>query len=191
MIVESGKYKVELRTDKTYSPDSSDNLTRYSKIHLVNSESEFSTIIELKVFENDAFINSAIIGSTEGTTGIHKNSQIIETDRILVCCSDTIFCLSIPDLDVIWKTQVDQATCFQIYKHSDSYIVHGELEISRIGSNGQIIWQKSGADIFTTPEGTNDFEITEGYIKATDWGNRTYKFDFEGRLLNEQVDDNK
>jgi len=45
------------------------------------------------------------------------------------------------------------------------------------------MWQKSGADIFTTEKGTDDFEITESFIKATDWGNRTYKFDFNGILI--------
>ena len=183
MIIELEKYKVELKVDKTYSENSTDNLNQYGKVHFDQSEYKISTKIGLKVFENGKLINSAIIGSIGGGTGIHKNSQIIENDRILVCCSDSIFCLSIPSLDFIWKTHADQATCFEIFKYNDSYIIHGELEISRLDSNGQIMWQKSGADIFTTPTGINDFEITEEYIRATDWENRTYKFDFDGVLI--------
>ena len=48
---------------------------------------------------------------------------------------------------------------------------------------GKIIWQKSGADIFTTEKGIDDFEITESYIRATDWENRVYKFDFNGKEI--------
>jgi hypothetical protein len=67
---------------------------------------------------------------------------------------------------LIWKTQADQATCFEIFKFKDSYVVHGEMEISRIDLNGNIMWQNSGADIFTTEKGINDFEITNSFIQA-------------------------
>ncbi|WP_431126558.1 hypothetical protein [Flagellimonas flava] len=183
MNINVGVYKVELRTDETYSESSSDNMNLYDKVHFETSEHKFSTKIGLKVFKNNRLINSAIIGSIGGGTGIHKNSQIIENDRMVICCSDSIFCLSIPDLELIWKTQADQATCFEIYKYNNSYIIHGELEITRVDSDGNIMWKRSGSDIFTTPTGVNDFEITEKYILATDWGNRTYKFDFDGTLV--------
>ena len=183
MIIEKDKYKVELEVDETYSEDSTDNVNDYVKVYFDQSQYEFTTKIGMRIFEESNLINSAIIASIGGGTGIHENSQIIESDRLLVCCSDTIFCLSIPELDLIWKTQADQATCFEIFKYKDSYIVHGELEISRLDSDGQLMWQKSGGDIFTTADGTNDFEITEDYIRATDWENRTYKFDFDGNSI--------
>ena len=182
MIFEIGKYKVELKVDGAYARDSADNVHEYRKVYFDESEFEFPTKIGLKLLENGDLSNSAIIGSIGGGTGIHENSQIIEEDRILVCCSDSIFCLSVPELDLIWKTQADQAACFEIFKYKDSYIVHGELEISRLDYNGQLMWEKSGADIFTTVDGTSDFEITEQYIRVTDWENRTYKFDFDGNL---------
>lgn len=182
MIFELGKYRIELEIDETYARNSVDNVNEYNKVHFDKSEFEFPTKIGVKLFENGDLSNSAIIGSIGGGTGIHENSQIMEDDRILVCCSDSIFCLSIPELDLVWKTQADQATCFEIFKCKESYIVHGELEISRLDSDGQLMWQNSGADIFTTLDGTNDFEITEQYIRATDWENRTYKFDFDGNL---------
>ena len=71
-------------------------------------------------------------------------------------------------------------TCFEIFKKGDFYIVHGELEITKLNENGKILWQKGGADIFTTISGKNDFKLTEKYIIATDWENRIYKFDYEG-----------
>jgi hypothetical protein len=183
MNFEIGKYKIELKVDETYSANSADNINHYQEIYFEQSEYDFPTKIGVKTFLNDELINSAIIGSIGGGTGIHLNSQIIEVDRILVCCSDSVFCLSIPDLNLKWKTQADQATCFEIFKKDDSYIIHGEMEISRLDSNGQLMWQQSGADIFTTEKGTDDFEITKSYIRATDWENRIYKFDFNGILI--------
>ncbi|PCJ64855.1 MAG: hypothetical protein COA58_11305 [Bacteroidetes bacterium] len=183
MIAKSGTYTIELIRDENYSENSTDNFISYDKIHFMESEYIFPTKIGLKSSENGKLISSAIIGSIGGGTGIHLNSQIIEKDRIIVCCSDSVFCLSIPNLDLIWKTQADPASCFEIFKFNESYIIHGEMEISRLNLNGEVMWQKSGADIFTTEKGTDDFEITESYIKATDWGNRTYKFDFNGILI--------
>ena len=43
--------------------------------------------------------------------------------------------------------------------------------------------QQSGADIFTKLKGENDFKITKEYIKAIDWDNQSYKFDFDGNLI--------
>ena len=183
MIAKSGKHTIELIRVENYSENSTDNLTSYEIIHFMESDYVFPTKIGLKTYENEKVISSAIIGSIGGGTGIHKNSQIIEKDRILVCCSDSVFCLSIPNLDLIWKTQADQASCFEIFKFNESYIIHGEMEISRLDLNGKIMWQKSGADIFTTEKGTDDFEITESFIRATDWENRTYKFNFNGILI--------
>lgn len=132
-------------------------------------------------------IRSAIVGSIGGSTGIHNKTQIIEHDRILVCCSDSIFCLSIPDLDLKWKTQADQVTCFGLFKKDDNYIIHGEMEISKLNARGQIVWQKSGPDIFITENGIDNFEITNAYIRVIDWENREYKFDFNGEEIRSRL----
>ncbi|MBT8380157.1 MAG: hypothetical protein KJN64_13095 [Ignavibacteria bacterium] len=137
----------------------------------------------MQVFKNNELERSALVAASGGATGVHKNSVIIDGEKLLICCCNTIFCLNLPNLDLAWKTKADSATCFEIFEYRDSYIVHGELEITRINKSGELLWQKSGADIFTTPEGTDTFEITDKYILATDWENREYKFDFDGNLI--------
>ena len=51
----------------------------------------------------------------------------------------------------MWRTQADQATCFEIYKYEDSYIIHGEFEISRLDKDGKIIWQQGVCRPFSRP----------------------------------------
>jgi len=177
------KYRIEIYADETFTEGSADNVSQYDLIFFDKSEYTFPSVFGIKIYQYDKFLKSAVIGPNAGGTGIHDTSTIIEEDRLLVCCSDTIFCLSIPDLTLLWRTKADQAICFEIYKYQDSYIIHGELEISRLDKDGKILWQKSGADIFTTLDGKNDFEITESYILATDWENRKYKFDFNGQTI--------
>lgn len=177
------KYRIDIYPDPTFVDGSADNVNQYDFVYFDKSEYHFPSVFGVKVFEDDTLIKSAVIGSIGGGTGIHDTSTIIEKDRLLICCSDTIFCLSIPDLTLLWRTQADQATCFEIYKYQDSYIIHGELEISRLDKEGKILWQQSGADIFTTIDGKDSFVVTENYILATDWENRKYKFDFNGIVI--------
>ena len=177
------KYRIDIYADQTFKKGSADNVNQYDFVYFDKSEYHFSSVYGIKVFQDDILLKSAVIGSIGGGTAIHSTSTIIENDRLLLCCSDTIFCLSIPDLTLLWRTKADQATCFEIFKYQGSYIVHGELEITRLDMNGKILWQQSGADIFTTLDGKDNFIITDNYILATDWENRKYKIDFNGQLI--------
>ncbi len=182
-----GQYKIDIYRDETFTKASVDNVHKYDIEHFDESEYVFPTMFGVKVFQDNTLLTSAIIGSIGGGTGIHKTSIIYEDTRILICCSDNIFCLSIPDLKLLWRTKADQATCFEIYKYQDSYIIHGEFEISRLDKNGKIVWQQSGADIFTTIDGKQDFELTDEFIVAVDFENRVYKFDYDGNNFTDKA----
>ena len=178
-----GQYQIDIYHDETFKKGSAHNLHKYDIEYFDESEYKFTTMFGIKVFKGDQLLKTAIIGSIGGGTTNHKNAIIFEDTRFLICCADTIFCLSIPALTLLWRTKVDQATCFEIFKYQDSYIVHGELEISRLDKEGRIIWQRGGADIFITIDGGPDFEMTGDYIIAKDFQNRTYKFDYSGNDL--------
>lgn len=182
-----GQYKIDIYRDETFTLGSSDNFQKYDFEYFDKSEYVFTTMVGIRVFKDENLLKSAIIGAVGGSTGIHKNSVIFEDAKIVICCSDSIFCLSIPSLTLCWQTQADEATCLEIFKYQDSYIVHGELEISKLDNNGKILWQFSGADTFTTVNrlGTinsvsPDFELTDRFIIVKDFEMRIYKVDYEG-----------
>lgn len=179
----SEKYKIEIFTDETYVVGSLNNINKYDFKYLEAENKRNSTFVGVKIYENQILVKSTIIGSEGGNSGISENSKIIEENRIVICCADKIFCLTFPELSLLWKTKTDEISCFGIFKRNDFYIVHGEMEISKLDENGKILWQKVGADIFTTISGKNVFELNEKYIIATDWENRTYKFDYDGNEL--------
>ena len=174
------KYQIEIFQDQNFKQGSADNLYQYDYEFFDASDFVCPTIYGVKIYEGDNLLKSVVIGSIGGGTSVHKNSTILEDDRFLICCSDTIFCLSIPALELLWRTQADMVTCFQIFQYQDSYIVHGELGISRLAKDGKLVWQQSGADIFVTNDGAEAIELTAGFILATDWENRKYKFDYDG-----------
>ena len=174
------KYKIEIFTDETYKVGSTDNINKYDFEYLEAENKYNSTFVSVKIYENQKLVKSSIIGSEGGNSGISENSKIIEENRILICCADKIFCLSFPELSLIWKTKADEISCFEVFKRENFYIIHGEILISKLDENGKILWQKGGAEIFTSISAENIFELNEKHIVVNDWENRIYKFDYEG-----------
>ncbi|WP_028893094.1 hypothetical protein [Tenacibaculum sp. 47A_GOM-205m] len=180
MIFEIGKYRVEIINESDFNPDSKDNSFDYIKEYLPEPEYNLPTKFGIRIFENGIELNSAIIGAEGGAIELHKTSQIIESNRILICSCDSVFCLDFPTLNLNWKTKVDTATAFEIFKIENGFIIHGELEITRIDNDGKVIWQNGGADIFVSQNGNDDFEVKNNFVKATDWNNRIYKWNLNG-----------
>lgn len=183
MKLEINKYSVELIDESDYSSNSTDNHFKYEQQYVNEQEHKPTTQIGIKLYEGGSLISSAIVRSTGGASGIHQTSQILTNDILTICCSESVFSLSIPKLTLEWITKADEATCFQIFKHKEDFIIHGELNISRLTRNGEILWQNSGADIFTTEKGEDNFELRNEIIQVRDWNNQLYKFDLDGKHL--------
>ena len=108
----------------------------------------------------------------------------MDDDRLLVASGNIVFCVLLPSLELLWHTQVDMATCFEIAPYQDDYITHGEVEISRLNRQGQILWQFSGKDIFVAPiERTPSFTLTPKGIELVDFNYESYFIDYDGKLL--------
>ncbi|MGN6195819.1 MAG: hypothetical protein ACTHOB_12835 [Ginsengibacter sp.] len=133
--------------------------------------------------QDDQVINNCIIIASGGATGVLQNSSLLDNERLLICCCDTVFCLTLPDLDLKWKTQADQATCFEIFKQQDDYIVHGELQVTKLDKDGSKKWEFGGADIFVSIDEEEPFIIESDGILLTDFYKTKYKIDFNGKLL--------
>jgi hypothetical protein len=181
-----GEYILVL-TNPAFESSGGEGTDSCEHFHVVD-ESRCSSIFGIDIFRKDRKIASAAIGSSGGSSVLHETAMVVEKDRILLCCSDSVFCLSIPLLALLWRTKADAATCFQIFRYKESYIVHGELEISRLDQNGNILWQRSGRDIFVTPDGQECCLLAEQHILATDWEYNRYVLDYENGQIMEDGD---
>ena len=166
---------VELFTLDNYSIE----LGEYDYIY--KNLDEFSPAIGVKVIKEQKIIKSAVLCGYYAAINIE--STILDEQNILICVAKNVYSLSLPELNLNWVTETDWSSCFGIYKIKDGYIVHGELEISKLNKNGKIEWQLGGRDIFVTIDGSKSFEIKENYIEAKDWLNFTYKIDFNGKEI--------
>jgi hypothetical protein len=176
--------KIEVLNEPTYKFGSADNSFTYIKHYFGDGATDYPTSKHgIKIYREDVIIDSCIIIGSGGATGIYKNSTILDNEQLLVSCCDTIFCLTLPNLELKWRTQADQATCFQIFKYQDDYIVHGELQISKLDRDGRIKWEFGGADIFVSIDNEDEFKIENDGILLTDFAKTKYKIDFDGKLI--------
>ena len=183
MKIQEGKYRIELIDESNYSEGSEDNSFDYEQQYVNEEGYKFTTQIGIRLYHNDELYKSAIVKSTGGASGVHETSQIVKDNNLAICCAESVFNLSIPDLKLNWLTKADWATCFQIFRHQDDYIIHGELSIARISENGEVVWQNGGADIFTSLDGKDVFKLDKTSIEVKDWNNNIYKFDLDGNSI--------
>jgi hypothetical protein len=178
---------VEFYDDPTYTFGSMDNNCVYSKTYFGDGGQKYPIAKHgVKILKEDQVIDSCIIIGSGGATGVHQNSALLDNDQFVLCCCDTIFCLTLPSLGLKWKTKADPATCFQIFKHEDDYIIHGELQVTKIDQTGQIKWEFGGADIFVSIDGEEEFKIENDGIMLTDFTKAKYKIDFDGKLIGDR-----
>ena len=175
---------IEVINESTYKFSSTDNNFNYLKHYFSDGVNECPTSkLGIKIYQDDQLIDSCLIIGSGGATGIHQNSSLLDKDQLIICCCDTIFCLTLPDVELKWKTQADRATCFQIFKHQDDYIIHGELQVAKLDRDGKIKWEFSGADIFVSIDNEEEFKIEDDGILLTDFAKTKYKIDFDGKLI--------
>ena len=187
IAIDYKSYLVKIFEDYTYTENSTDNKYIYMKVIRFDESPYIVSRHAIHVLEDNEMLGSAILLGAGGGTTIHERCYIIENDRVYICAGNSLCCLDLPKLNIIWKVKVDDATAFEIFKMNNDFIVHGELSVSRINENGKIIWQNYGSDIFVLQSGKKCVNINENNtISVRSWDNRKYIFDFNGNILSEE-----
>jgi len=186
-----GALVVELSNDPTYRIDSADNNFTYDFAY-GDKETEvyLGSNHGIKILSPGRLIKSAIVCGVAGGTAIHSHSAVIADGNIFICCANKVFSLSLPDLKLNWLMEVDMAKCFGIYKADEGLFTHGELTVTRINVNGEIIWQTGLRDIIVNIEENktqNEFVMHDTYISLMDFNSNTYQLGFDGVFIGEQL----
>jgi hypothetical protein len=184
-------YEIEITDDTTYRIGSADNNFIYDFVYLDKETSEYqSSNHAIKIFQGEQLIKSAVVCAVGGGTFIHDNSAVVKDYNLYVVCADKVFSLSLPDLQLRWTMRADQATCFGIYKADDGLFTHGELSVTRLGTDGQIIWQTGLRDIIVTVDSDKDsFIMHDDYIELEDFLRNNYRLNFNGKIIEETLSD--
>jgi len=184
VILQHKNFKIELYDDPTFI-ESIDNQTSYDKIIQADDDKPYipSSRHAIKIYEDDKLFVSAIILTSSGGTGVHDDSALIDEDNLIIRCSNKVFSLKLPGLEMNWVVEPDWATCFSIHKYQDTFISYGETSIARIDRTGKIVWSYDGADIFVCLNEGNPFEMHDTYIDLTDFNGSTYRIDYNGNTI--------
>ncbi|MCX4151514.1 MULTISPECIES: hypothetical protein [Paraburkholderia] len=162
---------VSIVNEPAYSFDSKDNVRTYALEVLLTRDQPTSV--------HGIALNATgivVVGADGGCSSVHDRSALVLNDKLYLAVGDHAACLSLSSPHgLVWSTRVDMATCFGLYWESSRgfLISHGELEISRLSLEGDLVWQASGADVFS--EG---FRLLPGYIEAVDFNGSVYRLDY-------------
>lgn len=188
MRVRYKEYTVDIADDPNYTLNSADNIVSYSIEYfdgMANADRFYPASKHgIRLVKDGEELASAIICEIGGTTTIHDKSAIITNDSILICCSHKVYSLSIPDLKLNWEKRFDPATCFAIYPFMGDFVIHGELQITRIDKDGNEKWNFTARDIWVTPDGKESIELKGNKIKLKDWEGYEYELDSDGQESN-------
>lgn len=175
---------IELFDDTDHTIPSKNAVSRYKYEYCENSLYDSTHYPTSKhgilVSKNGTEISSAIICELGGATTIHEHSFAVAHDTIFICCGDKVYSLGLPYLELRWIQQLDTATCFGIYTFNNDFIIHGELQISRINQLGEVQWSFGARDIFVRQDGSKAITIDNNRIYLKDWEGYEYTLDSNG-----------
>ena len=177
-------FTIEVMDDPLFT-QTLDSPTSYDKIYQPDNNKDYNPVSQcaINVYYDNVKIASAILLVVAGATSVTSDSILIDGDNLITRCCNTVFCLTLPSLNLNWMIETDWTTCFSIHKYQDSYITHGETSVARIDKKGNILWSYSGADIFVCLVEGNPFEMHDNYIELTDFAGSKYKIDYNGQVI--------
>ncbi len=175
MRVSYKDYTIDIIDDSNYTLNSSDNIVSYDTEYfdgITNTDRVYATSKHgIRINRNGEELASAIICEIGGATTIHDKS------------ADKVYSLSIPALEIKWKRRLDPTTCFAIYPFKGDFVIHGELQVTRIDIDGHEKWNFGARDIFVTLDGKDSFKLLNDKIKLRDWEGYEYILNEHGKEI--------
>lgn len=175
MEFQSQKFTLRLIDEKLYTPGSSDNHRMYSReYHLGDPQYKPSVCYGVTCEPGNA---DCVIIVQGGATAVNSGSVIMGEEACWIAIGECVVSLALPSLEKKWHQRPGhEFTCFELFFSPDKkgILVHGELQISKITFDGDLVWSASGKDIFT-----GDFLVKQNHIIVSDFNDEIYHINIE------------
>jgi len=175
LYLKDNEHVVPIRDESSivYSDDSSQVLSSY-RIRYALGDKYYVPSTAHSVHYGEPELHTCLLLASGGSSTVHSKSGLLHNAKCLVAVSSFLVCLQLPDLELVWQTQVDSSSCFRVYHLPNyrSYLSHGELEIARVSYEGEILWSSGGKDIFT-----GEFTLYDNYVDVLDFNDEKYRID--------------
>ena len=172
LILKSGVYEIIISDDPGDRSQPPENA--HEQVLLLDQNGEANSRRHVTVHSPDGDEWHRILVAFTWSTTIHDASALARGEMLYVVCGDTLCALALPRLDYSWHVAVfPGARCFGVYAVPGiaDVVVHGELSIARLTSEGGVVWSVGGKDIFTGP-----FSVTSKCVRAIDFNGEPYRF---------------
>lgn len=180
VLMLDGCGKLEMRDEATHALESTDPSMPYPREYRFPADREPTCCHGLISSDGARVHASVLLCAAGGPSAVHARSLYVTEDLCFVAIGPYIVCLSLPNLDVTWSTEVDSATCFGVLPTADgrALISHGELEVARVALSGEVVWTAAGADVLS-----GGLTVTEAEVHVDDFNHDTYVFDVQTGML--------
>ena len=97
---------------------------------------------------------------------VHEHSAVCFGGMLAVLVGSFVVCIQSSLDEINWYRDCNAGACFGLYliENESSLIVHCELAITRLTTDGAVEWQTTGQDVFTEA-----FELDSERIHVTDF----------------------
>ena len=167
----AGGLEVVFRDEPCWTPGSADNLRRFDR-EIVLDEDSCRRAVGVTVEREGRVLASAVLRVGAWSPGAQEGSVVVRRDAIYFSAGPQVVALELPSLEPRWMVKVDDACVFGLHEiEEDALLVHGELDVTLLGMDGEIRWQHGGWDIFT-----GGCHIDGGQVVAVDWNGAVYRW---------------
>lgn len=134
-------YTVEVFDDSEHRFGSDSNKEFYSKYYFGETQLKIPTSRHgVKVIKDGTTKENCLLIGFANTSIINEHSSIIVKQNIIVSCCDTIFCLSVPDLSLVWKQKIKTNSYLKLFNFGKDIICLSNDHLIRMYANGNIVW---------------------------------------------------
>lgn len=182
MLLVNENCQISITIDDTYTLDSVDNKNYdiiLNPFHMERSDmyKVFAIDIDLKY----KIYNIALVGEFYS---LEEDCAILEDNIITILQNDTIVQLNVHNGELLFYKELDTyMPNFGIYKVKEGYILYGELLITMLDEDFNIVWKFGGKDIFVSYTRRNAFQMCDSMIKLYDFEDNYYEIDYEGKQI--------
>jgi hypothetical protein len=109
-----------------------------------------------------------------GFSSGRSNSGVLLGNLLIVAVGNRVCGLEVPRLAVKWHVEADPSAVFGVHEIPGvdiDVIVHGELELLRLSTLGEVRWRSGGKDILT-----GDLQFIGESIVISDFEGNKYRF---------------
>lgn len=179
LLTSNDKWTVKITNTKETSDLS------HAVVKLDDSYDDYSNSIMLLYANSDASINKSVVITYYFHSINEEEYAFIENDEIFLFLNDVIFSYNLQTGIINKKKRLSiSGTLYSAYKYKSDFIIYSEMEIMRIDTNLEVVWDFSGKDLFCSSAAEGFIsDLEDNIINLQDFYGNTIQIDYNGKLI--------